>query len=181
MEPKNPERDDEFIIEEDGETETDTTRKLREKLKKAVAEKQEYLEGWQRMRADFTNEKRTNDARLASLVADVRVDAAQKIIPIVDAFDMAMKGAGWNDVDAAWRTGVERLRDEALKALKELGVEVFDPTGEEFNPHSMSASREVETADQDNRVIAVDQYGYRAGEVIVRPAFVAVGKKASNP
>ena len=52
------ELEEEFIPEDEQEEGPGALKKLREKLKKAVEEKQEYLEGWQRSRADFANYKR---------------------------------------------------------------------------------------------------------------------------
>ena len=43
------ELDDSVVAEESA---ADTIKKLREKLKKALEEKQEYLTGWQRAKAD---------------------------------------------------------------------------------------------------------------------------------
>ena len=50
--------EEEFVPEDEAEEGPGLVKKLREKLKKAVEEKQEYLEGWQRARADFANYKR---------------------------------------------------------------------------------------------------------------------------
>ena len=49
--------EEEFVPEDEGSGPA-ALKSLREKLKKAVEEKQEYLEGWQRARADLANYKR---------------------------------------------------------------------------------------------------------------------------
>ena len=165
--------DDEIVVEEEVENGEEALKKLREKLKICVAEKQEYLEGWQRLRADYANEKR-DSAKLLATSRDLAFsEAGEKIIPLIDAFDLAFSSPKWSEVDATWRTGVERLREETLRTLKELGVEPFSPKGEKFDPASMSASREIEG--EHNTVIEVDRIGFKAGETILRPAYVAVG------
>ena len=166
--------EDEIVIEEEEGGGDEALKRLREKLKKCVEEKQEYLEGWQRLRADYANEKRDSSERLSKLHALASTEAAEKILPLIDAFDLAFSSPKWNEVDVSWRTGIERLREETLRALKELGVEAFSPKGEAFNPASMSASREIEG--QPNTVIEVDRVGFKAGETVLRPAYVAVGK-----
>ena len=50
--------EEEFVPEDETEEGPVLVKKLRERLKKAVEEKQEYLEGWQRARADFANFKK---------------------------------------------------------------------------------------------------------------------------
>ncbi len=167
--------EEEIITEEEESGGDQALQSLRQKLKKCVTEKQEYMEGWQRMRADFANEKRDSAVRLSAAQEYAFADAAEKIIPLIDAFDLAMSAPGWGVVDAAWRTGVEGLRSQALQALKELGVEPYSPLGDPFDPYSMSASREVEGG-ESHTVIAVDRIGFKQKEKILRPAFVAIAK-----
>ena len=166
--------DDEIVVEEGVENGEEALKKLREKLKVCVAEKQEYLEGWQRLRADYANEKRDSAKLLATSKEFAFAEAGEKIIPLIDAFDLAFSSPKWAEVDAVWRTGIERLREEVMRTLKELGVEPFSPKGEKFDPASMSASREIEG--EQGTVIEVDRVGFKSGEVVLRPAYVAVGK-----
>jgi molecular chaperone GrpE (heat shock protein) len=58
--------EEEFVPEDEAVDGPSALKKLREKLKKAVEEKQEYLDGWQRARADFANYKKEE----ATLYAD---------------------------------------------------------------------------------------------------------------
>jgi molecular chaperone GrpE len=168
------ENEEEIVLEEEGEALTNTLKKLRERLKVATKEKQEYLEGWQRARADYTNEKRDAEAKKAELVSDVKARTAEKLIPLVDSFELALSQESFKTLDAAWKTGITSLRDEAARVLKELGVETFNPVGETFDPNTMNAVREL--PGEDHSVIAVDRQGFKMGERVIRPAYVAVGK-----
>ena len=49
-------------------TALDSLKRLREKLKKCVSEKQQYLDGWQRTKADFINYKKDEGERKGELV-----------------------------------------------------------------------------------------------------------------
>ncbi len=172
MEGENGE--DIVLEEEDSSEGAEAVGKLRARLKKAVADKQEYLDGWQRARADFQNERKQAGERLAAAREEAHAEAAEKIIPLVDAFDLAFASPSWKELDANFRTGIERLREETLKALRELGVEAFSPMGEEFDPASMSAVREVEGP--AHTVMSVERQGFKVGGRIIRPAYVGVGK-----
>ncbi len=55
---ENKEFDDVVFESEEDSSGVDVIKKLREKLKQASTEKQEYLEGWQRAKADAINAKR---------------------------------------------------------------------------------------------------------------------------
>lgn len=170
MEDRNEE---DFVIEEEVESGEDALKRLREKLKTCVAEKQEYLDGWQRLKADYANEKRDAAKKITEARDFAFREAAEKLLPLVDAFDLAFQAPQWKDTEASWKTGIERLRDEVLRALKELDVEPFVPTGEMFDPSTMAASREV--AGDEHRVMAVDRAGYRHKDAVIRPAYVALG------
>lgn len=169
------ESEEDIVLEDEEESSGDEAiAKLRVRLKKAIADKQEYLDGWQRARADFQNEKKAASERLASLRSDAYADAAEKLIPLVDAFDMAFSAPSWQSLDGSFKTGIERLREEVLKALRELGVEAYSPLGEPFDPARMSAVREMDGP--SGEVVSVERQGFRMGERIIRPAYVGVGK-----
>ena len=55
---------------------------------------------------------------------------------------------------------------------------IIDPKGEEFNPesHESVESVEVNSTDEDGKVVEVLQKGYKLYEKIIRPAKVKVGK-----
>lgn len=168
------EENDDIVLEEEGESLADTAKKLREKLKVAIKEKQEYLEGWQRARADFANERRDSEGKKSELAAEIKARTAEKVIPLIDSLDLALGQSSFKTLDASWQKGLTGLRDEALRVLLDLGVEPFTPIGEQFDPNSMNAVREGEG--ESGVVIAVDRQGFRLGEKIIRPAYVAVGK-----
>ena len=52
--------DDSVVAEE---AQTATIKKLRDSLKKALAEKQEYLTSWQKDKAEFINARKRDEAR----------------------------------------------------------------------------------------------------------------------
>lgn len=168
------ENGEDIVLEEESFEGEEAIAKLRARLKKAVSDKQEYLDGWQRARADFQNEKKASVERMASLRDEAYAEAAEKIIPLVDAFDMAFSSPTWAQLDPSFRTGIERLREEALKGLKELGVEPFSPMGELFDPKTMSAVREMDGP--EGHVVSVERQGFKMGERMVRVAYVGVGK-----
>ena len=56
-------------------------KRLREKLATCVKEKQDYLEGWQRARADFSNFKREENQRDVEHEERIKAELAEAIIP----------------------------------------------------------------------------------------------------
>ena len=154
-------------------------KKLREKLKKCVEEKQEYLDGWQRLKADFVNAKKKEGDLRAELVSFAKEGLILDLLSSVDYFDMAFANkSAWESVDKNWRVGIEHIHSQLLKTLTEHGLEQFDPNGEEFDPirHDSVESVVTDKKDDDHKILEVMQKGYILGGKIIRPAKVKVGQ-----
>ncbi len=174
--------DPEFVEStEDGDelTGSDKIKKLQEKIKGLEKEKQEYLDGWQRARADYANlQKQTEEdkKRFKQLFAEKFVE---DLIPVVDSFSMAMNNKeAWEKVDATWRTGVEYIYNQLIGALQTHGFELFGGAGDVFDPARYEAVSEEESDDasKDHTVAKVIQKGFMLGESVIRPARVVVWK-----
>ncbi|MEO1397615.1 MAG: nucleotide exchange factor GrpE [Pseudomonadota bacterium] len=73
--------------------------------------------------------------------------------------------------------GVEMTERELLKALKNAGVEKFNPEGQKFDPNLHQAMFELPNPELPNNSVAqVVQEGYQIGDRILRPAMVGVAK-----
>ncbi len=165
---------------EDGEgnaqSTTDKLKKLREELKKAKAERDEYLEALQRMRADYVNSRKRFDEERKGLTEQAIEHVITGLLPVVDALDEAVKhekGAGG---------GLERIRSQLLKILSGYGIESFNPQGETFDPtrHESVETLATKKKAEDNIVTFVHQKGYSLKERVIRPARVAVGYYQDN-
>ncbi len=156
---------------------SDKIKKLQEKIKTLEKEKTEYLDGWQRARADYANLQKTSDEDKKRFKEHFAVRFVEDLLPVMDSFTMAMGNKeAWEKVDANWRTGVEYIYGQLMTALKEHNLEAFGEKGDEFDPNLHEAVSEVETADKrfDHRIDSVLQQGYKLGNTILRPARVVV-------
>jgi molecular chaperone GrpE len=157
---------------------TDKIKKLKEELKVCREEKQEYLDGWQRSKADFVNLKK----RSADEVLDSRDRASENFImdllPVLDSFDMAFKNKeAWESAPVQWRKGIEYIYSQILSVLENNQVKLIDPLGDEFDPnmHHSAMNVAVEDQSQDGKVVDVILKGYRIRDRVLRPAHVKVG------
>lgn len=155
--------DEEFIPEEEAEEGPALIKRLREKLKKAVEEKQEYLEGWQRSRADFVNFKREEEKLLDEKEARLKANVVESLLPALDSFEMALKH---NPSDE-----LKLVHKQLLGSLQTLGVEQFGKVGEEFNPHLHEA---LAQRGGEEKITSVERSGYKLGDTIIRPAHVII-------
>lgn len=157
----------------------DEVTKIKEKLKIALSEKQEYLDGWQRARAEFVNAKKRADEELREQKKYAAANVVEDLIPVLQSFDMAMGNtATWNAVDKNWRVGIEYIYSQLLAVLASHGVEEINPIGKNYDAVRDEAVETIPVTEkeQDGKVIQVVQKGYSlAGKVIVAPR-VKVGE-----
>ena len=153
------------------------TKKLRDELEKTKKERQEYLDGWQRAKADMINSRqeivrqaeRTGERKLESFIED--------IIAALDGFDLAAGSPAWETVDKEWRSGIEQVKNQFLNALQRNGVERFGKAGDVFDHRLYEAVEETEDLPgKSGTVFRVLRYGYKMGDRVIRPAQVIVKK-----
>lgn len=152
----------------------DKLKKLRAELEKCKEEKQEYLIGWQRCKADAINARR--DAVLAAERAGNRSrdTLIEDIIPALDSFDMAIMSDAWANMDLNWRVGMENVRLQLISALANQGVTGFSEVGDMFEPALHEIVQQVEGDGEPGTIARILRRGYRSAEKIIRPAQVAV-------
>ena len=168
----------EFEFNDDGEEDLKKTlKKFRADLKQVKKEKEEYLLGWQKERADFANYKKEEDNRKALFSESMREHILTRFLTVMDSFNMAFTNKEvWDKVDENWRKGVEYIYAQMNGIFEEYGVKAIGEAGENFDP-SMHQSVDVVATDkkEDNHKIAtVIQKGYKLGERVIRPARVNV-------
>ena len=181
---KDTSYDDELSFEEtadDGDelTSKDSIKKLRERLKKAEEERKEYLEGWQRAKADYVNAKREEDEERTKATARAKERIIHDLLPVLDSFELAFANkTAWEAVDKNWRIGVEYIFTKLRGVLEEHGVTQVGKVGERFDPRIHQSVESVETEDKndDEKIVEVMQSGYTIGERVIRAARVKVGK-----
>jgi len=152
-------------------------KKLKEELEKVKKEKQEYLDGWQRCKADSVNAKKDAEARGARSAELLREALVHDILPALDSFDMAAGSEAWAEVNDGWKSGMERVRDQLLDALRQHGVERYTKIGDTYSPHLHEVMQELEdVAGKSEEIVKILRYGYKTGDRVLRPAQVIIKK-----
>src|SRR3989344_9348112 len=80
---------EEEVIEEEGLK--DKLKKMREDLKACRKEKDDYLAGWQRAKADFINARKDEEKNRETFVKFAQATVLLEFLKIVDSLEMAMK------------------------------------------------------------------------------------------
>ena len=154
-------------------TDKDRIKDLRQKLKVAVKEKQEYLDGWQRLKADFANYKKREEEGKSEFMKFAREGLLADLLPVLESFQMAFANKdAWEKIDKSWRSGVEYINTQLVQVLGSHGLSEMRPLGEEFDPkvHTSIGHIHTEDAANEHKVAEVVQPGYElSGRVIRSP------------
>lgn len=182
----------EFVPEEDStspdidDVEGDTSaplKKLKAELKECNKERKEYLEGWQRAKADYLNSKKRFDDERVQTVKRAQLSLIEELLPLCDSFEMALKGGEGSPEEngGAWKTGLTQIQTQLTSLLGKLDVRPIEALGELFDPykHEALSSQPVGTEGEHDRVLQVLQKGYTQGDTLIRPAKVIIGVHTS--
>ncbi|MFZ3015956.1 MAG: nucleotide exchange factor GrpE [Minisyncoccia bacterium] len=176
---ESPVEDDdivEFEFNDDGEEDLKKTlKKYRADLKTCKKEKEEYLTGWQKERADFANYKKQEDDRKANFSEAMRERILARFLTVMDSFNMAFQNKeAWEKVDENWRKGVEHIYSQMNTIFEEYGVKPIGEVGESFDPNIHESIEMVRTdkKEDDHKVSSVIQKGYKLADRVIRPARV---------
>jgi molecular chaperone GrpE len=145
-----------------------------EQLKKCEQEKKEYLEGWQRAKADFVNYKRDEAARLTTAIQFASEDLFMELIAVLDSFDL---GIAAMEKQGGVEKGVYMIRTQLEDALRRRGLErIAVSAGEPFNPSVAEAVAESESERAPGCIVEEIERGYTLHGKVLRPARVKISK-----
>lgn len=150
---------------------------LQAEVERLSAMAEEYLDGWQRARADFSNYKKRIEREQQETYRRAAGDILTRYLTIVDDLERALKDRPTEGDGAQWAEGVELIYRKLHTFLEAEGVEPIDALGQPFDPNLHEAiSHEDSEEYEAGHVIEVLQQGYRMGETVLRPALVRVAR-----
>src|ERR1043166_187336 len=83
----------------------------------------EYLDGWQRAKADFINARKDDEKSRSERIKYATSGLLGDLIGVLDSFNLAMINKEvWEKVDKGWRTGVEYIYHQLVGVLKDNGM-----------------------------------------------------------
>ena len=148
---------------------------LEEELAKAEEQAAEYLDGWQRSRAEYANARKRLEKERVEAYSRAAVDYAKKMLPVLDDFNRALENAPENIEQDDWFEGIALVARKMNSILEDLRLEKIDAVGQPFDPnvHDALALTEAEGF-ESGTVVEEVQSGYRIGDRVIRPALVNV-------
>ena len=152
-------------------------------IAKLTAERDEYLAGWQRAKADFVNSKKRMEEAMAEYRAMANEGLIEELLPVLSSFEMAFANKeAWEKADKNWRAGVEHIYNQIKAVLADNGLKEINPIDQKFD-HNLHEAVRHETVDDPKKehvVVQVMEKGYMLGKKLIRPAKVVVGEVAEK-
>ena len=152
-----------------------------EALKKQLTEteklRDEYLNGWQRCKADFENHRKDDAEKIKDMTEFVKADLLLQALQVYDNLQIA-KGHIPDDIkNNQWAKGILQIESQFKDFLENSGVEKIETENKQFNPELHEAIEGIEQNDQENgTIIKTIQEGYRLNGQVIRPAKVKISK-----
>jgi molecular chaperone GrpE len=148
-------------------------------LQARTAKANEYKDNWIRAAADLENFKKRAARERTEAAQFANASLLQKLIPILDNFEMAQTAAqtAQGDKLASLQSGIAMIQQQLKSAFTETGLEEIDATGKLFDPTLHEAVSQQETAEvPEGHVVQQLRKGYKLRERLLRPATVIVAK-----
>lgn len=147
---------------------------LSEKLASAEKQRDEYLQGWQRAKADYVNYKKEENARLEAIAKYTSEDIMREMVTVLDSFDLGLRSL---EKAGPVEKGVYMIRAQIEDILKKRGLDriALNP-GDAFDPAIAEAIAEGISEEPPGTIAEEIEPGYRLYEKVLRPARVKLSK-----
>ena len=165
------------IVEEGPEGLEGTSDALEQELAEARARAEEYLDGWQRSRAEFANYKKRVEREQAQAYQTAAGNIIKRYLNVLDDMERALKNRPQEGDGAGWADGIELIYRKLSSILESEGIKTIEAEGQFFDPNLHEAiSSEESDHHESGQIIEVVQQGYLIGDRILRPAVVRVAR-----
>mgnify|MGYP001576692588 CR=1 FL=1 len=148
--------------------------KNNDELSKCQKERDEYLEGWKRAKADLINYKKDEVKRFEGISRFSQEILIRDLINVLDSFDLALSAL---EKEGKAEKGIYLIRAQTEDILKANGLErIIISVGQPFDPSLQEAIVAVESDKPSGTVVEEVERGYLLRGKLIRPARVKVAK-----
>lgn len=137
---------------------------------------EEYLNGWKRAKADYSNLKKEFEKKEKDIVQFANATLILEIMPIYDNFKLAWKHIPEEHKKGDdWLKGIEAIKKQFTDLLKKLGLEEIPTEGEKFDPELHEAVAKEKVEGKESGIILEEiKSGYKLYDRVLEPAKVKV-------
>ena len=137
----------------------------------------EFSDGWQRERAEFSNYRKRIERDREMEKQNSKIDVIKKYLALHDDFERALKNIPQESVQGSWMEGLKLIEQKMKNLLDGEGIAAIPAENIAFDPNLHEAITHEENPDfESGQIIEVVQQGYTIGDRVIRPALVRVAK-----
>ena len=158
------------------EDEVEPEQSLEHQLPQLREERDSYLDGLQRSRAELDNYRKRATQEKLQAASRGKADLLQALLPIVSNMRLALQHAD-QDADAV-RQGVQMIWQQFEAFMRDQGIEPIATVGEPFNPARHEALSTVPATDDHppDTIVSEIKAGYLFEGRLLSPAQVVVAR-----
>ncbi len=148
-------------------------------LEACKKERDEYLAGWQRAKADFINYRKDEARRIEELARYQNEDIIRDLITVLDNFDLGLAALA---KQGPVEKGIYMIRTQIEDILRQRGLARIElKPGDNYDPSVAEAIAEEDPPaggpeHPPGSVLEVIEMGYRLSGKVIRPARVKLVK-----
>jgi len=149
----------------------------KKQLEECQKQKEDYLKGWQRAKADFINYKKGELERAKDFLKFANIGLIMNFLPILDNFEKAEKETPEDLKNNQYFKGLLQIKKQIQDFLKSQGVVEIESIGKKADLNFHEIVGEVEMKDKEPGIIVEEvQKGYLIEDKLLRVAKVKTVK-----
>ena len=148
--------------------------------KKKLTDKEkieELTETLQRLQAEFENYRKRVDKEKAEFVKYAKAGLMQRLLPIIDTFEIALKSTKDNEKFAK---GMEMVYAQLVSTLQSEGLKPIEAIGKKFDPYLHEVMLKEKSDKDDGFVLEELQKGYMLNDKVLRHSKVKISEKSEK-
>ena len=146
-------------------------------IKELKKERDQYLAGWKRERADFLNYKKEEAKRVGEIVRFSNQELILKILEILDNIYIAEAELPEELKENQWVRGILKIKIQILDFLEKQGVKEIKALGETFDPKFHEVVAEIKNqGSKPGTIIEENKRGYLLHNKVIRASRVKIAK-----
>jgi molecular chaperone GrpE len=153
-----------------------------EALKKAVKEREEFLDLLQRTQADFSNYQKRIKREKECWEKYQDEPILKELLPALESLNKPLEIKCESADAKCIQEGIDLARRELLRILEKRGIILMKTIGEKFNPAQHEAVATIESDKHPEGIILEEvRPGFILHDRVIRPAQVKVSKSPAKP
>ena len=134
----------------------------------------EFTDILQRTQAEFENYKKRVDKEKQEFVKYSKAELIQKLLPIIDTFEIALKN---NKDNEKFVKGMDMVYAQLISLLHSEGLKPIESLGKKFDPYLHEAMLKEKSEKDEGTVLEELQKGYMLNDKVLRHSKVKVSEK----